>query len=155
MHWDDLEGNKLTIRRTRNQGRTGTPKNGKSRTIDLSPQLVRELQQHRKNDLTLCLKAGRKPKVVFNQGGDYFDYYKVRQTWLRMLKKAGLPRNKMHHLRHSCASLLIAAGIDPASVQHQLGHHSANFTLEVYAKAVKKDEAITGCLDPEEMQRQS
>lgn len=41
----------------------------------------------------------------------------------------------MHELRHTVASLLIAEGLDVKTVQHQLGHESAQTTLNVYAHA--------------------
>lgn len=41
----------------------------------------------------------------------------------------------MHELRHTVASLLIAEGLDVKTVQHQLGHKSAQTTLNAYAHA--------------------
>ena len=39
----------------------------------------------------------------------------------------------MHQLRHSYASLLLAAGAHPKYVQEQLGHASIQVTLDVYS----------------------
>lgn len=41
----------------------------------------------------------------------------------------------MHELRHTVASLLIAEGLDVKTVQHQLGHKSAQTTLNAYVHA--------------------
>ena len=41
----------------------------------------------------------------------------------------------LHELRHTVASLLIAEGLDVKSAQHQLGHASAQTTLNIYAHA--------------------
>ena len=52
-----------------------------------------------------------------------------------MWRKATLPLGldvKLHSLRHSHASALIAAGIDPITVSRRLGHASASFTLHCY-----------------------
>ncbi len=43
-----------------------------------------------------------------------------------------------HKLRHTFASLLIAMGYDPATVQEQLGHSDARFTLNVYTHQMKR-----------------
>jgi integrase len=45
------------------------------------------------------------------------------------------------------ACQLIDRGVTPTEVQHQLGHHSAAFTLDVYSKRIKKVEAVTSVLD--------
>ncbi len=43
-----------------------------------------------------------------------------------------------HKLRHTFASLLIAMGYDPATVQEQLGHSDARFTLNVYTHQMRR-----------------
>ncbi len=43
--------------------------------------------------------------------------------------KAGL---RFHDLRHTCASLLIAAGAHPKAIQERLGHASITMTLDRY-----------------------
>lgn len=49
------------------------------------------------------------------------------------MKNAGLPEGfKIHKLRHSAASLLIAEGAGPKSVQAQLGHSTITTTFDVY-----------------------
>jgi integrase len=47
------------------------------------------------------------------------------------------PRYSLHALRHYRASILIGSGADPTEVQRELGHHSAAFTLDRYAKWFK------------------
>ena len=64
-----------------------------------------------------------------------------------MCESAGIEYRKFHHIRHTVASLLIDADVSPKDVQYQLGHHSAQFTLDLYAKKVEKKEAVTACLD--------
>jgi hypothetical protein len=41
-------------------------------------------------------------------------------------------RGRFHTFRHTCASLLFAAGRNPKQVQCWIGHHSPSFTLDVY-----------------------
>ncbi|HVM35414.1 MAG TPA: tyrosine-type recombinase/integrase, partial [Actinomycetota bacterium] len=47
------------------------------------------------------------------------------------LDEAGIPRSvRIHDLRHTCASLLIAQGAHPKAIQHHLGHSSISVTLD-------------------------
>lgn len=50
------------------------------------------------------------------------------------MTSAGLPEGLTpHHLRHTCASLLVAGGADPVAVQRHLGHKDVSTTLNIYA----------------------
>jgi integrase len=60
----------------------------------------------------------------------------VRKDFHAILKAAGLPRIRFHDLRHSCATLRLAAGDNLKVVQELLGHASAAFTLSVYSHVV-------------------
>ncbi len=46
-----------------------------------------------------------------------------------------------HKLRHTFASILVALGVDPASVMDQLGHTDPGFTLRVYRHGLRRDRA--------------
>ena len=50
-----------------------------------------------------------------------------------ILKEAGLPDIRFHDLRHTFAVNSLKAGDDIKTVQENLGHHTASFTLDVYA----------------------
>lgn len=54
-------------------------------------------------------------------------------AWRPARKKAGLPAVTMHQLRHTYASLLIAAGESVKVVSERLGHTNAAMTLNVYS----------------------
>ena len=58
------------------------------------------------------------------------------RRWREALDKAGLPRdraNMFHVLRHTFASVVLAAGVDVKSLSDALGHGNAAITLNVYA----------------------
>jgi integrase len=55
-----------------------------------------------------------------------------KRTWLPAVKAAGLAPLRLHDLRHTCASLAIAAGADVKVLQRMLGHASAAITLDRY-----------------------
>lgn len=55
-----------------------------------------------------------------------------KRAWLPAVKAAGLEPLRLHDLRHTCASLAIAAGADVKVLQRMLGHASAALTLDRY-----------------------
>lgn len=48
-----------------------------------------------------------------------------------------LPQIRLHDLRHTSASLLIASGVDPVTVSYILGHSDPSITMKVYSHAQK------------------
>ncbi len=56
-----------------------------------------------------------------------------RRHWDPAVKAAGLDGLTPHDLRHTAASLAVAAEANVKSVQRMLGHASATMTLDVYA----------------------
>lgn len=48
-------------------------------------------------------------------------------------KKAGVPRIRIHDLRHTHATLMLQAGEHPKIVQDRLGHSSIQMTLDKYS----------------------
>lgn len=49
------------------------------------------------------------------------------------LGRAGLPRIRVHDLRHTTATVLLEAGVYPKLVQHLLGHSTVALTLNTYS----------------------
>lgn len=80
---------------------------------------------------------GHPDELVFTapQGGPIRSAYFHRRPWPKAKRAlegkipAGL---KPHHLRHTCASLVIRRGASVKAVQTQLGHSSPTVTLNVY-----------------------
>ena len=56
----------------------------------------------------------------------------VRYSLRKALATAGLPMIRFHDLRHTCGTLMIAGGVDAATVSTQLGHSTVGFTLSTY-----------------------
>jgi integrase len=54
----------------------------------------------------------------------------------RQGKAAGLPRIRLHDLRHTYASLALGAGVHPKVVSERLGHASISITLDTYSHAI-------------------
>jgi integrase len=57
----------------------------------------------------------------------------VRRYFKPLLRKAGLPNIRLYDLRHTAATLALAAGVSPKIISEQLGHASVAFTLDVYS----------------------
>lgn len=56
----------------------------------------------------------------------------TKRVWAEVLKQAKIQHVKFHALRHTHASMLIAAGADIKYIQHRLGHSSSRVTLDTY-----------------------
>jgi integrase len=51
----------------------------------------------------------------------------------RIIKAAGVPKIRFHDMRHTHATLLLAAGENVKAVSERLGHANITITLQVYA----------------------
>ena len=65
-------------------------------------------------------------------------------NYKRIMRKLGFPQLRFHDLRHSYAVAAIRSGDDIKTVQGNLGHATAAFTLDVYGHVtdqMKQDSA--------------
>jgi integrase len=126
----------------------GPPKNGTPRSITLMPKTVDLLRRHKAYQAEIKL-ANRN---VYQDFGLVFakDWWgmKRRQDTLghplqsnnigqgefkRLIAAAGIKQIKFHGLRHTCATLLLQAGVPVHVVQERLGHKRIEVTLGIYA----------------------
>jgi integrase len=147
LQWKDVELGKgtVTVQRTliwrRRDGGWyyGEPKTrGSYRRIPIPFSLVRSLSAHKKHQAEERLKAGpnhRDNNLVFatTVGGPLMPQNLVRRHFKPILKKANLPTSiRLYDLRHSCATLLLAAQENPKVVSERLGHATITLTLDTY-----------------------
>lgn len=152
LTWEDIdfEKNLVSVRRTLAEVKGAftvkEPKSKRSkRTITLPPFVMEALREHR----TKMLAEGHiKAPVFCAKTGQYQRKSNMlRQVFFPMLEKAGLPRIRFHDLRHTHATLLLAAGESIKAVSRRLGHASIDITLKVYAHLLPDyDEALAGRL---------
>ena len=145
LTWDclDLECGTLLVKQQlcREQKRAASiisrhPKNGKHRILTLAPSVIRlfrcqELKQ--KGMKMLAGDAWTENNMVFtNRTGGYLSYRTVYDCFKRIAKKIDAPTMTFHGLRHTYATMAIKKGDDIKTVQENLGHATATFTLDVY-----------------------
>ena len=70
------------------------------------------------------------------EDGEPYHPERVSKLFRRAAAQAGLPRIRLHDLRHTYATLALAAGIHPKVVSERLGHASIAITLDTYSHAV-------------------
>jgi integrase len=71
--------------------------------------------------------------------GGYEDAHNLlRRDLCPALERAGLKRIRFHDLRHSCASIRLAAGEPIVDVAARLDHASAKMTLDVYGHFIPR-----------------
>jgi integrase len=141
----DLEAGRLSVTRTLLQvaGRVGhsTPKTDKGpRSIALDAGTVAVLKAHRKAQAAERLALGPAyvdTGLVFcREDGEPIKPDTVSQFFRRRQQQLKLPPLSPHGLRHTHASLALAAGVNPKVVSERLGHASVAFTLDTYSHAM-------------------
>lgn len=121
-----------------------TPKSGKGRTILPAPLVMDALRQEQQKQQAEQAQAGdlwSNPfHLVFT---DALGKNLVRRTVVKHFKavsqRAGISEDaRFHDLRHSFAVTSLYAGDDIKTVQANLGHATAQFTLDVYGHVTQK-----------------
>ena len=56
-----------------------------------------------------------------------------------MLKRAGLPKIRLHDSRHTTLSLLEKAGVPISIISKWAGHYDSSFTMKTYVHASDDD----------------
>ena len=117
------------------------PKTAKSRrSVALSPDAIRVLQQHYNQRKAVCESLGitvSGDDLVF--GGVYggpLSPNTVSHAFHAICKKADIHGIRFHDLRHTHATLLMKQGVNPKVVQERLGHSSISITLDIYSHVV-------------------
>jgi integrase len=113
------------------------PKTAKGRrSIALDPVTVAELRAHRKRQLEERLQWGsayRDQDLVFaREDGSPINPETLTLGFIRLAKAAGLPRIRLHDLRHSYATAALDAGVPVKVVSDRLGHANVGITSDLY-----------------------
>ncbi len=122
----------------REKGLFASPKSGKGRTITAAPLVLRSLQAQKRRQTEIQLRAGpawsNPHGLIFtNQIGAPLEQRNVDYQFRRITASAGISGVRFHDTRHTYAVNAIRAGDDIKTVQGNLGHATAAFTLDRYA----------------------
>ena len=119
--------------------RFDTPKNDKTRTIDVDATTVDALRAMR--DRQGSEGIADVGQLLFRRptrlGFQPWRPDVTTHVFQRLSAHARVPVVPFHYLRHMCASWLLGAGLDVVAVSERLGHWSPSLTLTVYAHAIR------------------
>jgi|SRR5579875_97391 integrase len=141
----DMEASRLAVRHTLvpvgYQVKDSTPKTHQARVIDLDAGTVAELRAHseRQEEERRAWGPGYQGghDLVFRrEDGSPVHPHSLSQAFEALVRSSGLPRIRLHDLRHSHASIALRAGVPVKVVSERLGHEDPAFTLKQYAHVI-------------------
>jgi integrase len=107
----------------------GATKTYQARSVAIPGFLKEMLAEH----LTAFVDKGRDSLVFTTESGAPLRNNNWRsRVWEPALREAVLPKVRIHDLRHTCATLLIAQGAHAKAIQRHLGHSSIQITFDTY-----------------------
>jgi integrase len=139
LRWSDVGESTIYVQRAADpEGSLKATKTGRRRVVQLLAPLAQDLREYR-------LAAGRPPDaalVLVDERGDAWDKtaWQVWRAdrWAPACRSCGLdPAPRPYDLRHSFASLLLAAGRQPMWIAKQAGHSPA-VLLDTYAHLIEE-----------------
>lgn len=147
LQWKDIdfERGTATVQRaviwhgTGGKWHFAQPKTPKSRrTIPLPAAVITDLRKHRFAQNTLRLQRGSlwaNHDLVFpSEVGTPLDISNLNRHFKGVLRKAEIRTSiRLYDLRHTTATLLLQAGVNPKVVSERLGHAGITLTLDVYS----------------------
>jgi integrase len=126
-----------SIEQTSQGMREKPPKSGKGRSITLPALLVEELRRHRirqaEDLLHLGIRQTDATHVCLREDGSPWPPRILTYAVRRLIQNSGLPRVRLHDLRHGLATHLLTANVHPKVVQEILGHSTIQLTLDTYS----------------------
>jgi len=160
LRWQDidLDAGTLRVERALEETKRGgiafkPPKTRHGRrVVTLPASTVAMLRAHRKaqqeHRLRFGLGKAEPDALVFpDWDGSSRSPRAFTLEWSKMAKAANLTVRGFHCLRHTCASILIADGLDVLSLSRRLGHGSAAITLGVYGHLFKPDDRAAAIME--------
>lgn len=128
----DFERRLIYVRETFTAGDEDYTKNDSSqRDIRMSQPVYEALKRQQ-------LATGKLSKFVFcNRDGNPIDLHNFcKRVWYPLLKHLGYEQRNPYQMRHTAATLWLAAGEAPEWIARQLGHTNTEMLFTVYSRFV-------------------
>jgi integrase len=139
----DLNGKALSVTETlqciKGRGLVALhPKTDRSRRlVSLPPSAVALLSgmrvKQREDRVGMGLEWKEYDYVFSNFDGTPYHPNTVSKAFSKIIQKSGLPKVRLHDLRHTHATLMLKQGVHPKIVSERLGHASITITLDTYS----------------------
>lgn len=138
----DVQSARVSIQRARvtvgYEAREQPPKTAQSRrAVSLDAETVAVLKAWKATQAAERLAWGPAwtdtGHVFTREDGEPLHPDRVSKLFEKAVQAAGVPRIRLHDLRHTSATLALAAGIHPKIVQERLGHATISQTLDTYS----------------------
>jgi integrase len=147
LRWADVDLNegRIAIRHTLvmvdGKPAMAEPKTAKGRrSLTLAPEVLDSLRVHHAHQVAERLSQGTDYSdsglVITAEDGRPMHPETLSGVFVRRAKRAGLPPIRLHDLRHSVASILLARGVHPKVVSDMLGHATIALTLDTYSHVI-------------------
>jgi integrase len=141
LRWDDVDfkTSRVSVNRglvavgyelRESRGKTSNSR----RAIDLDPTTIKVMKAWRDWQRAEQEAAGVESDgwVFTNSDGKPVHPHSISQTFERIANRAGVPRVRLHDVRHTHGTLLIKAGVPVKVVSERLGHGNPAFTIDTY-----------------------
>jgi integrase len=136
----DLDRDQISVVASTEQTDAGCrekePKSGRGRTVALAPLMVEELRGHRLRQAEALLALGVRltddHHVVARADGQALQPRSLTHAFVNFVRQCGL-QIRLHDLRHTHATHMLASGVHPKIAQERLGHSSVGITLDLYS----------------------
>lgn len=134
LRWRDYDGQTLQVSKGRVRGdERAATKNGQDREVPVHPyvqKLLRATPRRFDND-----------HIVINQHGRHYNSaHHLAQAFARTLDRLGIRYRSPYNVRHTCATMMLEAGMKPGYCAKVLGH-SLEMFFNIYADWIDKDES--------------
>ncbi|WP_078392094.1 tyrosine-type recombinase/integrase [Shouchella patagoniensis] len=160
LEWSDIDLKEgiMNIDKSITLGRSGkavvkaTKSESSDRLISLPKYVVKELESYKKvwaqyknNDDWV---EEEREWLFCNSNGKHFYPTTPTTFWMRFTKRANVRHIRLHDLRHTSATLLIAQGIHAKIISERLGHKKISTTMDIYGHALRSaDRAAADSFD--------
>lgn len=144
LKWSDIdfENKKITVNKTavriKEKQTIQTPKTKNSkRVISIDPATLSILKSWKKDQIKIYFKNGKHFEgdenfIFTNQRGEWVHIHNFIRYFKRFIADHKLKPITPHGLRHTHASLLFSAGVEPKNISDRLGHSTVQITLDLY-----------------------